>query len=679
MAGLKTYHAKRKFGVTAEPKGKVARKRGHAFVIQKHAARALHYDLRLELDGVMKSWAVTRGPSLVPGEKRLAVQVEDHPIEYNKFEGIIPKGEYGGGTVMIWDRGSWQPEDDPHKGLGKGHLSFTLDGEKLHGLWHLVRMAHRRGEKRDNWLLIKAHDAAAREPGDKDILEQKPRSVVSGRSMDEIAKGAAKKGGAKKTGQKKSPRKRSAAAMAAILRRTKKAMRASDAPARRNALPAFVEPSLATLADKAPDGDNWIHEIKFDGYRIQAWLDRGKVKLLTRRGLDWTKKFPSIADAVGKLPAQAALIDGELVAEGADGISSFSLLQEDLKNGRHDRMAFYVFDLMHLDGEDLKPRPLRERKAALARLLAKAPKRGPLRLSESLTEPGPTLLKHACKMGLEGIVSKRADAAYHSGRGHDWIKTKCSDRQELVVTGFAPSSADAHAVGALVLGYFERGKLRYAGRTGTGFTRETARELYRKLKPLMLAKSALETMPKEERGVRAPVWVEPKLVAEVDFHGWTHGDRVRQASFQGLREDKPAKLVVREVKALAAKAKAPVKRSAPGNAKAVFSGVTLSHPDRVYWADAKVSKRDLAEFYMRIWTWMRPHVTGRPIALLRCPEGAAGQCFFQKHATMGVATEHLHLVSGEGRQDHFDRRSHGPDLAGAGGRAGNPHPRHHGR
>jgi bifunctional non-homologous end joining protein LigD len=649
MAGLKTYRAKRKFGVTAEPKGKVARKRGHAFVIQKHAARALHYDLRLELDGIMKSWAVTRGPSLVPGEKRLAVQVEDHPIEYNKFEGIIPKGEYGGGTVMIWDRGTWQPEDDPHTGLKKGHLSFELDGEKLHGLWHLVRMSRKRGEKRDNWLLIKAHDAAAREPGDKDILEQKPRSVVSGRTMDEIAKGAPKR----KAAGDKTSRKRGEAAMAAVLRRTTKAMGAKQkvakSAARHSALPAFIEPCLATLAEKTPDGDGWIHEIKFDGYRIQARLDRGKVKLLTRSGLDWTMKFPTIAAAIAKLLAHAALIDGELVAEGDDGISSFSLLQEDLKSGRHDRMVFYVFDLMHLDGDDLKSRPLHERKVALARLLAKAPKRGPLRLSESLTEPGPALIKHACKMGLEGIVSKLADAAYHSGRGHDWIKTKCSDRQELVVAGYAPSSVDARAVGALVLGYYKRGKLRYAGRTGTGFTREDARALYRKLKPLTLAKSALEMVPKEERGARAPIWVAPRLVAEVDFHGWTHGDHVRQASFQGLREDKPAKLVVREVKVMAAKAKTAVKRSSPArNAKVVVSGVALSHPDRVYWADAGVSKRGLAEFYTQVWKWMRPHVVGRPIALLRCPEGAAGQCFFQKHATMGIATEHLHLVSERG-------------------------------
>jgi len=427
-------------------------------------------------------------------------------------------------------------------------------------------------------------------------------------------------------------------------------MRTQDkAASRRAALPAFVAPCLATLADKAPQSDNWIHEIKFDGYRLQARLDNGKVKLLTRRGLDWTAKFPAIAEAVATLPAKAALIDGELVVEGDDGVSSFSLLQQDLKDGRHDRMVLYAFDLLHLDSNDLKPQPLHARKQALARLLAKARKGGPVRVSESLTEPGPTLLKHACRMGLEGIVSKLADAAYHSGRGRDWIKTKCSDRQELVVAGFAPSSADAHAVGALVLGYYESGKLRYAGRTGTGFSHASARELYRKLKALKRARSALQPVPKEERGARAPIWVSPELVAEVDFHGWTHGDRVRQASFQGLREDKPARQVVREVKAMAAKAQAPVKRSPPArNAKAIVGGVTLSHPDRVYWQDAGVSKRDLAEFYAQIWKWMRPHVVGRPIALLRCPEGAAGQCFFQKHAAAGIATEHLHLIPEKG-------------------------------
>jgi bifunctional non-homologous end joining protein LigD len=648
MAGLKTYHAKRQFGVTAEPKGKVARRRGHAFVIQKHAARRLHYDLRLELDGVMKSWAVTRGPSLVPDEKRLAVEVEDHPIEYNKFEGTIPQGEYGGGTVMIWDRGTWQPEDDPHEGLKKGHLAFVLDGEKLHGGWHLVRMHRRPGETRNNWLLIKQHDDAERTARDKDILVEKPLSAASGRSMDEIAEGALKKGKSKSTA--KTSRRRGEAAMARILRRTASAMNAAKAARPRSALPAFVEPCLATLVDKAPDSDNWIHEIKFDGYRVQARLERGKVKLLTRRGLDWTRKFPTIAAAVAKLPGETALLDGELVVEGDDGISSFSLLQDDLKNDRHDRMALYLFDLLYLNGEDLRASPLTARKEALSRLLAKLPKGRTLRFSESLHERGSVLLKHACKLGLEGIVSKLAEAPYRSGRGRDWIKAKCSDRQELVVAGFVPSTADAHSVGALVLSYYDHGKLRYAGRTGTGFTHGVASELYRKLKELRIDKSALESVPKEERGVRAPLWVAPKLVAEVDFHGWTHGDRVRQASFQGLREDKRAEDVVREVKTIAAVSRpAPLKRSAPVKKSPVsVAGIALTHPDRVYWEDAGVSKRDLAEFYAGIWDWMEPHLVGRPIALLRCPEGAAGQCFFQKHATSGISTEHLHQVAEKG-------------------------------
>jgi bifunctional non-homologous end joining protein LigD len=666
MAGLKTYHAKRKFGVTAEPKGKVARKRGHAFVIQKHAATRLHYDLRLELDGVMKSWAVTRGPSLVPGEKRLAVEVEDHPIEYNKFEGTIPKGEYGGGTVMIWDRGTWQPEADPHKGLKKGHLAFVLDGEKLHGGWHLVRMHRRPGEKRNNWLLIKQHDDAERSARDKDILDAKPLSVVSGRSMDEIATGAPKKSASKKTAaktKKATPGKRATrekAAMAAILRRTKSAMSEQSAKAAgRSPLPAFVEPALASLSDKAPDSDNWIHEIKFDGYRLQARLDGGKVTLLTRRGLDWTKKFPTIAAAVARLPARAALLDGELVSEREDGVSSFSLLQEDLKEGRHDRMALYLFDLLHLDGADLRPSPLHERKAALARLLAKAPKNGVLRLSESIVDKGSVLLKHACKLGLEGIVSKLADAPYRSGRGHDWLKSKCSDRQELVIAGFTLSTADAHAIGALVVGYYDRGKFVYAGRIGTGFTHKVARDLYRKLKAMRVDKPPFDTVPDEERGVRTPIWVEPRLVAEVDFRGWTHGERVRHSSFQGLREDKAAKDVVREVKAVAAASRdTPLRRSAPVKKSAVkkapkkeqvnVAGVALSHPDRVYWEDAGVTKKSLAEFYETIWAWMRPHVAGRPISLVRCPDGAAGQCFFQKHVSAGISPEHLHQVAEKG-------------------------------
>jgi bifunctional non-homologous end joining protein LigD len=660
-SGLKTYRAKRRFGVTTEPKGEMARRRGNAFVIQKHAARRLHYDLRLELDGVMKSWAVTRGPSLVPGEKRLAVQVEDHPIAYNKFEGTIPQGEYGGGTVMIWDRGHWQPENDPHKGLAKGHLAFTLEGEKLSGGWHLVRMHRRAGEKRDNWLLIKQHDETERSGRDMDILEEKPLSAVTGRTMDEIAKGPKKEWRSNrskadqpkirpsKTAKKAPKRAHSAAIM--LMHRTKNLSAEGDpfAGVGHATLPAFVAPCLATLSSKAPDSGKWVHEIKFDGYRIQARLDRGKVKLLTRKGLNWTSKFPTVAAAIAKLPAKSALIDGEVVVEGDDGLSSFSLLQQDLKASRHDRMVLYGFDLMHLDGADLKSLPLVSRKDALAKLFKREPARGVLRLSESLTEAGSTLLRHACKMGLEGIVSKVADAPYRSGRGQDWIKTKCSDRQELVVAGVVPSTVDARAVGALVLGFYERDKLHYAGRTGTGFTHEIARSLFRKLKALETAKAPFETIPAEERGARKPIWVEPSMVVEVDFHGWTHGERVRQASFQGVREDKAAKDVVREKTIAVASRRESVKRSAPIKTNgASVAGVTLTHPDRIYWDDAGITKRELADFYVRVWKWMRPHLVGRPIALLRCPEGASGQCFFQKHARAGIPTEHLHLVPEKG-------------------------------
>lgn len=654
MAGLTTYHGKRRFDVTAEPKGAVGRKKGHAFVIQKHDATRLHYDLRLELDGVMKSWAVTRGPSLDPNQKRLAVQVEDHPIEYNKFEGTIPSGEYGGGTVMVWDRGTWTPEYDAHKGLKKGHLQFFLDGEKLHGGWHLVRMHRRPGEKRDNWLLIKQKDDAARSPRDKDILEEQSLSVKTGRTMDEIAGGAKKKTVAKK----RAARPRAKAAKTAKSKKTKAASRgaAKRKSKRKRAgapLPDFVQPSLATLSEKAPENGNWIHEIKFDGYRIQARLEGGKVKLLTRKGLDWTHKFPGIAAAVAALPAETALIDGELVVNDEHGVSSFSALQQALKATDKSAMLYYVFDLMHLNGDDLRPLPLTHRKAALAQLLKKAGDTGPIHLSESLDEPGPVLVKHACKLGLEGIISKRTDAGYHSGRGYDWLKTKCSDRQEFVVAGFAPATNDKNSVGALIVGVYKDKQLVYAGRTGTGFTHQTARDLFRKFKPLVVDKSPFPAVPPEERGARKPVWLKPSLVAEIEFKGWTHGDRVRQSSFQGLREDKNATEVVREMKTAAAVNKTAIaKRKSPPVKKAkagtTVGAITLTHPDRVYWEDVGVTKKDLAEFYSKIWKWMAPHLVGRPISLLRCPEGAAGQCFFQKHASAGISEEYLHLVPEDG-------------------------------
>jgi bifunctional non-homologous end joining protein LigD len=672
---LETYRTKRRFGITPEPRGKTGKRGGNAFVIQKHAATRLHYDLRLELGGVMKSWAVTRGPSLVPGDKRLAVHVEDHPIEYNKFEGTIPKGEYGGGTVMIWDRGTWEPDGDPHRGYKKGHLNFRLAGKKLRGSWHLVRMHKRPGEKRENWLLIKSDDEFARRAKDPDILEEENLSAASGRSMDEIAdaegavwhsnrsakenaaglKRASRTKPAQKVAKKQSKGKPTAAArngkgVSKVSKRKAKTRKAKAKPvpgARVAPLPDFIPPCLALLGVTAPDSADWIHEIKFDGYRMQARIDNGDVRLLTRKALDWTGKFAPIAEALETLPVEQAILDGEIVSENDDGVASFSQLQEDLKEGRSKNFVYYVFDLLYRDGYDLTTVPLETRKQALADLLEGSDLRQ-IRLSEHFTESGTTLLKHACKIGLEGIISKRRTAPYRPGRGGDWIKTKCSDRQEFIVAGYAPSTVDPRAIGALILAYHRDGKLHYAGRVGTGYTHKMARELWTKLQPLRRDRQPFSAAPAEETRARNAKWVEPKLVAEVDLRGWTHGERVRQASFQGLREDKSAHEVVREFKAMVTangpRRVAATKRTANKNRNET-AGVTLSHPDRVYWEDAGVSKQDLADFYTGIWKWMAPHVTGRVLALLRCPQGAAGECFFQKHASAGVDQKRLHLVT----------------------------------
>jgi bifunctional non-homologous end joining protein LigD len=699
--GLQVYRKKRKFDVTPEPRGRAARSKGNHFVIQKHAARRLHYDLRLELDGVMKSWAVTRGPSLVPGEKRLAVHVEDHPIEYNTFEGTIPQGEYGGGTVMIWDRGRWIPEGDPHKGYKKGHLIFTLEGEKLHGRWHLVRMHGRSGEKKEPWLLIKAKDDEARNPGDPDILEDKPLSVVSGRSIPEIAEGKGRKrvwhsnrsvkdnvtagatkgnASARRTSTSKASQKSGRPPRPSATKKKtakKRASKGNDTEPRPQGapLPDFVPPSLATLRATAPSGEGWVHEIKFDGYRIQARLDRGKVRLLTRKGLDWTSKFPNVAAAVAKLPARTALIDGEVVIEDAGGVSSFSGLQAALKSSERDRFVYYVFDLLHVDGRDLTDLPMIERKAELERLVGKT-QRGTIRYSDDFEEAGPEVLRHACQLGLEGIVSKRKDAPYRTGRSETFIKTKCSNAQEFVVGGYSPSTVLPRAIGALVVGYYDQGRLIYAGRIGTGYTQTVARDLWKRLHPLEIDKPPFDQIPREEARRRDVRWVEPKMVIESHFRGWTADGLVRQAAFKGVREDKPPQEVVRELpaargaegsaavvpKIAAEAAKAMTKtsktkvrpsgRTSSGRqAKSEDGDVRFTHPDRVYWADVGVTKQDLADYYHAVWDWMAPQVVDRPLALVRCPDGTTGQCFFQKHASAGLTEKKLRtVIDSKGRQ-----------------------------
>jgi bifunctional non-homologous end joining protein LigD len=680
---LEIYRKKRQFGVTPEPRGRKAPRDGYRYVIQKHAARRLHYDLRLELDGVMKSWAVTRGPSLNLNDKRLAVHVEDHPVEYNDFEGTIPDGEYGGGTVMIWDRGTWIPEGDPHKGYAKGHLVFDLDGEKLHGWWHLVRMRGRANDRHDNWLLIKGKDDEARGPRDQDILEEKSRSVTTGRSIEEIATG---KGGKKrvwhsnraataKSEDNATFKQRigniaarpAARPVARPRTKTKKTSRGAagksgEKPKRPGAakskLPDFVPFSLATLYDRAPSGPEWLHEIKFDGYRMQARLDHGKVRLLTRKQQDWTHRFEPVAQAVAALPAETALLDGEVVVEDDNGISSFSLLQTDLKEGR-DRFVYNVFDLLYLDGSDLTAAPLVERKAALAKLLKDSGKTGVIRYTDHFEEGGPLILKKACEIGLEGIISKRRDAPYRSGRTDNFIKTKCHGRQEFIVAGYTPSTALPKAVGALTVAVHESGELRYAGRIGTGYTQKMARDLFKRLDPLRTERRPI-ALPADERR-KDVVWVKPTLVVEAEFAGVTHGGVLRQASFKGIREDKVAEDIVREVpvaragaqkqggqksaSAAAAKTKQSIEAPEPArtskNKDAVVAGVRLTHPDRVYWSDAGVTKKDLAEYYVDVWNWIKPHILGRALSLVRAPEGTGGETFFQKHIAANIKSSPL--------------------------------------
>lgn len=626
MAVLETYRKKRDFTATREPRGRRGRKGGNSFVIQKHDATRLHYDFRLEMDGVLKSWAVTRGPSLVPGEKRLAVHVEDHPLDYGDFEGTIPKGEYGGGTVIVWDRGTWTPVADAVSGYAKGHLEFELEGEKLGGRWHLVRMRGKPREKRENWLLIKGEDAAARDADAPDILEERPDSVKTGRGVAEVAGEAP--GWSSKTG--KITRK-----PAAKPRKSAKPEPQPEAPpdldaarikgAKKAALPGFVEPALATLVAKPPAGAGWLHEIKFDGYRLQARLEGGRVKLLTRSGLDWTKRFgKDILEAFSALPATKALIDGEVVVEGQAGASDFSALQADLSEDRTDRFVFYVFDLLHLDGVDLRGAPLLQRKQALAALV----QGGALRFSDSFAESGDMVLRHACRLSLEGIVSKQKDAPYRSGRGKTWVKSKCANRQEFVVAGYVPSTVSRKAIGSLILGVHEGGKLRHVGRVGTGFSAGVAEQLFARLERMRVQASPFAgTLTAEE--ARQARFVRPELVAEIEFRAWTADKHLRHASFRGLREDKPAEEIVRE---------APVAGKPEKPEKPQRRNLRLTHPDRVYWPDAGVTKEGLADYYTEVWPRIAPFITGRPLALLRCPDGIDGrQRFFQKHAWKGIS------------------------------------------
>jgi bifunctional non-homologous end joining protein LigD len=673
---LDEYNAKRDFKKTPEPKGTVAPGSGFSFCIQKHDATRLHYDFRLELDGVLKSWAVTKGPSLIPGEKRLAVHTEDHPLDYGTFEGTIPKGEYGGGTVLLWDRGRWEPEEDPHRGLKKGHLKFRLHGEKLGGSWHLVRMRQRPRERQEGWLLFKSDDEAARSKDEPDILEEMPLSVKTGRSLEEIATDAksavwhsnrgsgdkepeakakplrtsrkAEKDGPKpnaaparsaRKDKESAPKPKRAQPRVAPSAATKTAPTRAAA-GRKAAMPDEIAPCLATLVEEVPKGAQWLHEIKWDGYRLVAFVKRGKAQLKTRNGHDWTHRFPTIAKALAGLPVETAIVDGEAVIEDEKGLSSFSALQDALSEGRAaDKAVFYAFDLLYRDGFDLRGLPLSARKETLGELVPPGGE-GPLRLSEHIEADGESMVRNACRLGLEGVISKARDRPYRSGRNGDWLKIKCTRRQEFVICGFTPSTALTRAIGSLVLGYYESGRLMHAGRTGTGFTAATARDVFKRLQPLRTAKAPFAD-PLNALQKRDAVWVRPELVAEVEFRGWTADLHVRHAAFKGLREDKAPGEIVREGATAAALKPQPAaaKRAAKtgSSGEAMVAGVRLTHPDRILWEDEGVTKQGLAEFYEEIADWILPHVANRPLALVRCPSGAQKGCFFQKHSWAGLS------------------------------------------
>jgi bifunctional non-homologous end joining protein LigD len=658
LRNLSTYRKKRDFEQTAEPSGDTPVKpsKRRRFVIQKHDASRLHYDLRLEDDGVFKSWAVTKGPSLDPRDKRLAVEVEDHPLDYGDFEGTIPKGQYGGGTVQLWDRGYWE-SDDPEKGYKKGDLKFTLHGDKLHGSWVLVRMRNdRTGGKRTNWLLIKHRDEFAKEGKANNILDD-DRSVASGRTMDQIAAGRGKAPKpfmtAKSSGTRADAVWNSNRGDAAEARAERAAPAPTPAkpskPKKVAAMPDFVAPELCTPVERPPNGEGWCHEIKFDGYRVQLRVEGSDVRLKTRKGLDWTEKFEAIAKEGDALPD--ALIDGEIVALDHNGAPDFSTLQAAISDGKTDQLIFYAFDLLFADGEDLRRLPLGERKARLKQLLEARPKSKAklLRYVEHFESGGDAVLQSACKLALEGIVSKKLSSPYRSGRSEDWTKAKCRAGHEVVIGGWKTTNGKFRS---LMAGVHRGDHLAFVGMVGTGFGQDKVKRIMPALKKAASDKSPFggKDAPRKTRDVH---WLKPELVAEIEFAGFTDAGNIRQAAFKGLRQDKPADEVVAEKPAMtkitkpsgkAAKT-AKTSKATPGQAtgkSAEVMGVVISKPDKELWPDAgdgkPVTKLDLARYFETVGGWMIGHLKGRPCSIVRAPDGIGGEKFFQRHAMPGTSS-----------------------------------------
>lgn len=689
---LAKYRDMRHFDVTAEPSGAGeqatrqaaartslpnAKAAGLPFVIQRHAASHMHYDFRLGWNGVLKSWAVAKGPSFYTGDRRLAVQVEDHPMEYGGFEGIIPKGQYGGGTVMVWDQGTWSPQpghEDIAAGLRSGSLKFEMHGSKMRGKWTLIRMHERAGSPpggrwsksdKPNWLLIKEHDEFECPQDAPAVTESQPNSALTGRSLEEIAREEDHVWNSKETAGAGPAwyRQESVSAEAGLTTSSapaaKKRTATKSSPPKpspegntqvdlgelpKETQPEFLDPQLAQETEAPPEGTGWLHELKLDGYRMQARKSARGVQMLTRSGLDWTYRVPSIAEAVARLPAKALTLDGEVVVLSEDGTTNFADLQASFQQGAKNPLTFFCFDLLHIEGRNPRNLPLKQRKTLLASLLP-TDENAAVRLSEHLETNGAAMFHQACALHAEGIVSKRADAAYHGGRNGDWLKAKCLHEQEFVVGGFMPSSDGPDRIGSLLLGYYRDGKLIYAGRTGTGFTQRVRRELRTRLAPLEQKSAPFTSVPPEAR--RNVLWVRPEIVAQVRFATWTAEDLVRQAAFLGLREDKPAAEVVREEASkppqpkqtatgrAARSAHRPTEAAKPSRVEKAQSSlpasIRLTHPAKVLDPASGLTKQQLADFYWAVAARMLPHIANRPLSLVRCPNGADKPCFYQKH------------------------------------------------
>jgi bifunctional non-homologous end joining protein LigD len=684
---LKTYQSMRDFAVTAEPSGKdpVVPSEQLRFVIQKHAATRLHYDLRLEYEGVFLSWAVTKGPSADPKDRRLAVEVEDHPLAYGDFEGTIPKGQYGGGTVMLWDRGVWAPAPGTtiEQGLKKGDLKVVFAGERMNGSWVLVRMPRREREKRDNWLLIKHRDGFEREGDGEALVREHVTSVASGRTMEEIAAGGGKAPTPFMTGVRptadavwRSNRDPEASAEAAAAEtgapkasaKSRPAAKAAPKPTAKGAkgkgksataMPDFIPPQLCKLLDRPPQGQGWAHEIKFDGYRLQLRVQDGQAWLRTRKGLDWTGKFKEIAADGARLPD--GIYDGEGVALDAEGRPDFAGLQDALSTGRTGELVLFLFDCLWAEGEDFTKRPLTERKDRLKAALEEVPSPR-LRYVDHFVTAGEAVLQSACRMDLEGIISKRLDAAYMPGRGDCWTKAKCRGGQEVVIGGWLTTNQTSFR--SLLVGVHRDGRFVYVGKVGTGFSRDKVSKLLPQLKAVETAASPFEAGKPPRKGVDVH-WTRPELVAEIEFAGWTGDGQVRQASFKGIREDKAAAEVVPETakaaEALTSKAastKPKASPTVPAKGSSVVLGVSISNAGKVLWpapeTQPEVTKLDLARYLESVAGWMIPHIKGRPCSLIRYPDGVNGkQRFFQRHLGRGASALYTSVDIGGDREPYI--------------------------